>query len=34
MLAIKGTFWWGTEQEFSISLGLNNNGGMDANDFF
>ena len=31
--AVKGIFGWGTEQEFSVSFGLNSKGGMDDEEF-
>ncbi len=35
LLAVKGIFGWGTEQDFPISNGLNSKGGiLDDNDFF
>jgi hypothetical protein len=34
LLAVKGIFGWGTEQDFPISFGLNSKGGMDDDEFF
>ena len=34
MLDVRGTFGFDTEQSFPVSIGLNNKGGMDDEDFF